>query len=225
MSPRVLDPTRLPASIRALNAITLAACPDGERGVLAEALDARATHRRAGRAAVASGAAWEAWLEDQHALAIGAGLLAWVGHYGPLSVPWVDGGRVQTDARGRLLLATMGPGPVDYLGCGADGRVVAIEAKRRMGRLHLRGGDHDALPDHQRAMLEATHDAGGIAIVAVELVRQRDGAPTPLRYAVPWHVVRGLPSLGADELVGWEIEPSRPGGYLARWLLAPGGAP
>jgi len=189
-----------------LRALQVAACPPGERSGLVRALDAREAHRAQGRAAQASGGALEAYLDDQHQRALDAGLLAWIGHYGPATVT--------TGRTGALTTRIVGAAPVDYLGCTRDGRLVAVEAKRCSGYLDLEGHARASLAPHQRAQLEASDRAGGLALLVVSWRR----AAGELRYAVPWGEVRHLHRLRPADLGGWELQDAGPGGYLARWI-------
>ena len=189
-----------------LRALQVAACPPGEREGLVRALGRREAHRAQGRAARASGGALEAFLDEQHQRALGAGLLAWIGHYGPATVTTRCGQHITT--------RIVGTAPVDYLGCTRTGRAIAVEAKRCSGHLDLTGVERASLAPHQRAQLEATDSAGGLALLVVAY-RRRAG---DVRYAVPWGVVQHLDRLRPADLAGWELQDTLPGGYLARWI-------
>jgi hypothetical protein len=205
--------------VKALRAIALRACPEMERAALAETLDARDAHARQGARAQASGAAWEAWLTAQHQLAEHLGIVHWIRKVGPPSTAHVVGGRVQHDARGRMLAAVTGTALPDYVGVLRGGRALVVEAKRRTGRLHADPAHRDGIAAHQQAILRATSAAGGVALVVVEFVR----ASGPTRFAVPWErleerwtCVRGGPrSVGPTELAGCDVPPW--GCYLQRF--------
>lgn len=206
MTRRTLTAAAVLAARPSLRALQVAACPPGEREGLVRALGRQEAHRAQGRAAQASGGALEALLDAQHALALRARLVAWIGHYGPSTVT--------TRCGAHLTTRIVGPAPVDYLGCTRTGRVIAVEAKRCSGWLDLTGVERASVAPHQRAQLEATDSAEGLAVLVVAF-RRRAG---DLRFAVPWGVVQHLDRLRPADLVGYELQDERPGGYLARWI-------
>ena len=206
MTRRALTAAAVLAARPSLRALQVAACPPGEREGLVRALGRREAHRAQGRAAQASGGALEALLDEQHQRALDAGLLAWIGHYGPATVT--------TRCGAHLTTRIVGTAPVDYLGCTRAGRAIAVEAKRCSGHLDLTGVERASLAPHQRAQLEATNRAGGLAVLVVAF-RRRAG---DVRYAVPWDAVQHLDRLRPADLVGYELQDERPGGYLARWI-------
>lgn len=187
-------------------------------GALPGALDAAAGHRRAAGAARTSGASLESWLAAEHDAMRAAGL-ADVVKVGPPSEA--------TRVGRRILYVATGPAPPDYLGTLAGGRAVAVEAKRRAGRLHrdrwqvvdgVRRENRDGIEDHQREALATWDRAGALALIVVEF--RRAGGVT--RHAVPWSALEGLwagadggaRSVGPKELAAWTIGE---GAYLARW--------
>lgn len=150
----------------------------------------------ASAAAQSSGAAFEAWCDEQHRAARAAGWLVWVDHYGP---------EVRHIVRGRYKI--VGPAPPDYLGQLRGGRTLLVEAKRRTGRLLIEGDDRDAILPHQATRLALAEAGGGAALVLVEFIRA-DGVT---RCAAPWSAVvaaarspRGGPrSVGPEDLTPW----------------------
>jgi len=155
---------------------------------------------RGGREALLACITWERLLERHHQRAAVAGLAAVWQCGRPVIALRPDGSPVY------------GTAPVDFLGVLLDGtaRAVAIEAKTVAGgRL-----DRAALAEHQADALDATHLAGGLAVVAIEL-RGVGG-----RWAVPWADLcarwsspRGGASVGPEELAGFELT-EHPAGYL-----------
>jgi hypothetical protein len=174
--------------------------PPENRAALAEYFDRSDRARSQGRAANASGRAGERWVDDHHERALERGLVVVVDHVGPPTQPHVVRGQLARDQRGRVLAAVTGLAPPDYLGCTADGRALAVEAKRREGRLgaplsddELAGGvdARDALERHQAEYLAAVGRAGGLALVVVTFVRRVRGLPVATRHAVPWRELAG----------------------------------
>jgi len=161
-----------------------------------------------GHAEQTSGAAWEAWCDGQHRAAMALGLLVWVDHYGP---------EVRHLRQGAHRI--VGKAPPDYLGMMRGGRLLAVEAKRRTGRLAIEGNTRDAIERHQRDRLAEVEHGGGLGLVLVEFVRA-DGVH---RFAAPWSVVAaaarspmgGARSVGPEDLRGWEVDPRC---YLARFV-------
>lgn len=170
--------------------------------------------RRAASAAYASGESLEAWLAAAHDAMRRAGV-ADVVKVGPPVAPTRIGRRV-------LFVAT-GTAPPDYLGTLAGGRAVAVEAKRRSGRLHRESvradgvACRDGIDAHQREALAAWERIGALALVFVEFRRAR----ATTRHAVPWSALEslwvardGVRSVGPRELAAWVVGE---GAYLARW--------
>lgn len=110
---------------------------------------------------------------------------------------------------------------VDLMGHTADGRAIAADVKH-VSTGHLADGREaawrlplDRIEEHQRAMLECCHRAGGVAFVLVV-----HGGHA---YPVPWPVVadaiaKGAASLGQDVIEPHRADPRR--AYLAT-LLTP----
>jgi penicillin-binding protein-related factor A (putative recombinase) len=175
--------------------------------------------RRGGRVAQDHGSALEAWLDTQHAELAAAGLA----HVRKVGAPVAVG-------RDGQPVRWAGKGPCDYLGTMRGGRTVAIEAKRREGRLSRRD-----IAAHQQEDLFAVHQLGGLALLLVELTTPREALGDLFAVPwgeVPWHTserrrrvglatcVDTSQTVGAEELAPWRV--SRGGLYLAPWL--PGGA-
>ena len=204
----------LPASFLAINPIL-------------DRLQRSSKASRTSATAHASGEGWEAWIEAQHAEAVALGLVAWVVKAGRPSEPHISGGKAQYDRRGRLLLAATGDAPPDFLGVLSDGRVLVVEAKRRTGRLSASTApEHRAgIPEHQQDRLARAARAGGLALLAVEFVRERKSGDVVTRHFVPWQVIpwaSGTTSgaartVGPEELRPWEW---KGGNYLAAWVEA-----
>lgn len=160
---------------------------------------AREKTERSPRAAAAlearkAGRALERWAEEQHAVAVVRGLLAWC--------RWVSP-KVEMLGRGRA--AVVGEAACDFNGCSWDGKAVVVECKStRDARL-----DFSQLEKPQREQLQATAAAGGAAILLVEF-RAVEGSP---RFAVPWQAIpwrslrkgsRG--SVGPLEIGAWLVK-------------------
>lgn len=176
------------------------------------------TARRGGAAARTSGASLEAWLAAAHD-AMRAEGVADVAKVGPPTEP--------TRIGRRILYRATGAAPPDYLGTLAGGRAVAVEAKRRAGRLRRdrwrvvdgrRVEDRDGIEDHQREALAAWERLGAVALVVVEFRR----AKATTRHAVPWAALEaawverdGVRSVGPHELAAWVVDGRA---YLARWV-------
>ena len=206
------------AGSRRVSPMAALAGPDGDVVARHEAHVAR------GRAAQRAGAEFEAWLSSQHdamALRSRDQLLAWWLHIEPPT-------RYVRDPRtGQKVLRHVGVAAADYamMTTRAWGsRVVVVEAKSVSGvspRLSL-----EDLAQDQRDHLSATRAEGGLALVAIELrvTRARGLTPTVMRFAVdwagmPWRPVRkGSWSVGAEDLVGWEMPPET-GPSRAPYLL------
>jgi len=171
--------------------------------------DARRRHSATSRTAQAEGAAFEDWVDSQHAYALAAGWLSWVDHYGPAVRHLADGS-----------VRVVGKAPPDYLGQLAGGRTLLVEAKRRTGRLELEGDDRAAIRPHQATRLALAEAGGGAALVLVEFIRA-DGVT---RCAAPWSAVVAAArsprggrhrSVGPVELAAWRVRHSC---YLAPWV-------
>ena len=157
------------------------------------------------------GAAFEAWLKAQHALASRYGL-AHVRHVGPpVAHTGPNGSR----------LVVIGRGPADYQGTLRGGRAVAVEAKSRDKRL-----SRAEIPEHQQADLTDVDALGGLALLVVEL-RAVDAVYAVEWGRVPWtvrtrkvqrhgvEVTERSESVGVEELAAWRIAD---GCYLGRWV-------
>lgn len=161
-----------------------------------------------GHAEQLSGASWEAYCDGQHRTAKALGLLVWIDHYGP---------RVQHLRQGTYRIT--GKAPPDYLGMMRGGRILAVEAKRRSGRLAIEGKTRDAIQKHQADRLAEVEGGGGLGLVLVEFVR----AGGVSRFAAPWSVVAaaarsplgGPRSVGPEDLRGWEVATPC---YLSRFV-------
>ena len=163
----------------------------------------------ASAAAQSSGAAFQAWCDEQHRAARTAGWLVWVDHYGP---------EVRHIVRGRYKI--VGRAPPDYLGQIRGGRTLLVEAKRRTGRLLIEGDGRDAILPHQAERLAEAEAGGAVALVLVEFER----AAGVERYAAPWSAVVTAAttpcsgrhrSVGPVVLAAWRVRHSC---YLAPWV-------
>lgn len=120
---------------------------------------------------------------------------------------------------GRLEGRLTGKSVVDAMGVLSNGRGVALEIKH-VAVERLKSGGEAAwrlplarLEEHQRAMLSAFDQAGGLALVLVVHAGQA--------FAVPWPVVAEAIAAGAASLSAEQLAPHRcPSGrpYLARFL-------
>lgn len=131
-------------------------------------------------------------MEHQHAQAIRLGLLACVEHNEPHAKVFPVNRVVYVRA-----------GVADYTGCLADARYLAVEAKSTKAARLMRS----AVQPKQAQHLDAVSGVGGLAVLLVEF---RHGS-MPRRFACPWrHVpwakVRSADSVGAVDLVEWEIQ-------------------
>lgn len=209
--------------------------PPENRAALEEYFSRHDRARAQGRAANASGRWGESWVDDHHALALERGLVAVVDHVGPPTQPHVVAGRLARDRRGRVLAAVTGLAPPDYLGCTADGRALAVEAKRREGRLGAPLSDdeleagvdaRDALERHQAEYLAAVARSGGLALVVVTFLRSAKGRPVVTQHAVPWRALAGRwhspkggrLSVGPEDLDDYRVVGDC---YLAPWCAPP----
>lgn len=223
----VRPPPRVDPGIAALIAMQ----PEENRAAAAEYLAKKKTHSARGRAANASGHAGENWVEAHHRIAIDAGLATRITHVGAPWVPHIVAGRIARDRRGRILGAVDGVAPPDYLGSLIDGTHLAVEVKRRSGRLHApltdaeieaKLEDADAIERHQADYLDDVCEHA-IALVVVTFVRSEKRTPYEIRCAVPWAVLRerwvsprgGRPSVGPEELTDWR---ARGDCYLRRFV-------
>jgi hypothetical protein len=208
--------------------------PPENRAALEEYFSRTDAARASGRAANASGRAGESWVEAHHQLAIDEGLATRITHVGAPWTPHIVAGRIARDRRGRVLGAVDGVAPPDYLGSLADGRHLAVEVKRRSGRLHAPLTDEEieakledlaAIERHQADYLDDVCDAA-LALVVVTFVRSERRVPYEVRCAVPWAVLRhrwvsprgGRPSVGPEELEDWR---ARGDCYLRRFVEEP----
>lgn len=172
----------------------------------------------AGRAAKASGDAFEDWLNTQHEKARHLGILAHIE-------------KTQAVAKmvhGRLMYTEKGV--ADYVGCLESGRYLALEAKSTKEARFAKNNVSSKQQDH----LERVARAGGLALLLVEFRpdRFRDGFPGPSFgqsredcFAVPWleapwEVKRTAESISANNIRAWQVEPEC---YLKRWHA--GGVP
>jgi len=90
---------------------------------------------------------------------------------------------------------------VDFVGFRVgDGRHVAIECKTCTARPRFTLSE---VEPHQRAYLDAVHEAGGIAALAVVWGPERHVS------LYPWHVVREATSLGPATLQAWQTTPTQ----------------
>lgn len=142
----------------------------------------------AGRAGFLASITWERGVDAVIRCALDAGLLV---------AAWQVGRPViGRNPDGSLVHGQTGP---DFVCVARDGRVVAVEAKSTADARLPRA----MVADHQAAALDAVHDAGGVALLAVEL----RGVG---RYLAPWRALRwagprGGASIGAAELAGYEL--------------------
>jgi hypothetical protein len=187
----------LPPSVRAMNAHAAAAAgPDAAEVLAARAV--RAGHARQGRTAQRTGDAWE---REVYAALDAAGL-AWWAHTSPTSKRLRDGRVIVT---GRALC--------DVVGATADGRALVAEVKRGAARVELVAGDRGGVQPHQRAQLDATARAGGVALLVV--------CVGDVRAVVPWCDLRDVRAVTATVARRYAV------GTLAgalRGVAAPAGA-
>jgi hypothetical protein len=216
-------------------AALIAMQPPEHRALVEQVLTARAVAKTSGRAANQSGQRGESWVTAHHERALERGLAARIDHVGPPTSPHVVNGRVQKDRRGRVIVVVTGLAPPDYLGTLCDGRSLAVEAKRRAGRLHAPLSaeelaqdveDVAAIERHQADYLSDVAAAGGLGLVVVTFVRSHQGRAYEVRVAVPWPVVAarwtsprgGRPSVGPEELEDYRLPPSLDC-YLQRFVV------
>ena len=218
-------------SVRALNRDAIAAQRSaalrGVQGVNAAAVQTanarREANARKGLASKRNGDSWEDFLAGQHQAAADAGLA-----YLQKQEPEVAG------ANGRA--RRVGKSGLDYAGHvhvgGEYPRALYVEAKNRGGHRLMRDRwyrdergvereDRNGIEKHQLDLMERLSAEGALVLVAVRLVR----AEGELLYAVEYAALRGLwaaprggrPSVGPEELAGWEMRDGAPGGYLSAW--------
>lgn len=185
-----------------LAAFAREAVPEQERETYDVDVAAREARAAQGRAAQASGKAFEAWLDGQHTAARVAGL-ADVEHLHPRTV-----------MKGGTLTYAERSGP-DYRGVLRGGRALAVEAKNA-GRHTLplvpAPQHRTGLRAHQRAALARCHALGGLSLVVVRFTR----AAGDVVYAVPWDAIAGLDVLSPDDARGFEVPAQAI--YLAKWV-------
>lgn len=150
------------------------------------------------------GAAFEAWLEAQHQVALQLGIVAHP----------VEHNQAQTRVVGGRLIYTA-PGVADYTGVLTRGAVtLAVEAKSTKEDHLLRS----AVSPKQQAYLSAVAVAGGVALLCVEFRGTRGAVVGTTavviyrRFAVPWTLVpwavkRSVESVSMDAIAQWEIRP------------------
>jgi hypothetical protein len=156
------------------------ACPPSERPALVAAQEARAQHVAQGHAARASGDAWEAAVYDALRALVAEGVVAWWGHSEP--------GRIVVDGRVRYTRKAF----CDVVGTLAGGASIVAEVKRGKRVVidpAYRGRDPHVV-EHQAEQLTATADAGGIALLVVEV--------RGVAAVLPWREVRGLDVVTMD---------------------------
>lgn len=226
-----LAPKPRPPRVDPGRAALIAYQPPENRAAVAEYFERQGRARAQGRAANAAGRVGEAWVDDHHERALERGLVVVVDHVGPPTQPHVVRGQLARDQRGRVLAAITGLAPPDYLGCCSDGRALAVEAKRREGRLGAPLSDDElaagvdaraALERHQAEYLAAVGRCGGLALVCVTFVRRLRGLPVVTRHAVPWQELAGRwrspkggrLSVGPEDLEDFQV---RGDCYLATW--------
>ena len=158
----------LPASVRAINP-TLA----------------RSTARATGRTAKRNGDAFEREVFAALATLQRVGVLAWWSHTSPDSKRLRDGRTITT---GRALC--------DVVGCTSDGRAFVAEVKTSTRRIELsearikgKTKKLGGVQDHQRAQLDATAAAQGVALLI--------GRVGDVTVVARWSEVRGLAAITA----------------------------
>jgi recombination protein U len=163
----------------------------------------------------ASGARGEDVVASLNAQCLAAG----IARVRKLPTPMRVVGRIDQRGQTRLLCVYSAKSGVDFVGVMlADGRAVAVEAKRCTDRRFPLA----RLEDHQRDELAAVHAAGGVAVVLVI------HGPKRHAYALPWMLVARAVERGEKSLTVGAMEPYRvlagtP--YLRRWVRsAPAGA-
>lgn len=195
------------AAAPVLSAFARAAHPD-DRAAIIE----RERRVELGRAAQASGASLEQWLDDQHEAAWLEGL-AELEHLHPAVT--VE----QRLEEGRFIGRWRARSGADYRGTLRGGIAFAVEAKSAgLGRLPLvdDGSERfDGVKAHQRRALERTLKLGGVALLVVRFRRQRDRRHYDTTYAVPWDEIAAAESIGADDVSRWAVRSNDI--YLRPW--------
>lgn len=170
----------LPASVRAINAPLATQRTAALRDLAGEGnatVEARATtrtaHARQGRTAQRTGAAWEREVFAALDAMVRNGALAWWSHTSPGSKRLRDGRVIVT---GRALC--------DVVGVTGDGRGFVVEVKRHGSRVEVVAGDRGGVQPHQRAQLDATADAGGVALLVA--------CVGDVRAVIPWRALDGV---------------------------------
>jgi len=164
----------LPASVRAINPSL-----------------AKPTARVTGRTAKRNGDAFEREVFAALATLQRVGVLAWWSHTSPDSKRLRDGRTITT---GRALC--------DVVGCTADGRAFVAEVKTSTRRIELsearikgKTKKHGGVQGHQRAQLDATADAQGVALLI--------GRVGDVTVVAGWSEVRGLAAITAPTAHPW----------------------
>lgn len=170
----------LPASLRAINPALATQRAAALRDLAGEgnaAVEARATsrtaHARQGRTAQRTGATWEREVFAALDAMVRSGALAWWAHTSPGSKRLRDGRVIVT---GRALC--------DVVGVTGDGRGFVAEVKRHGSRVEVVAGDRGGVQPHQRAQLDATAGAGGVALLVA--------CVGDVRAVIPWVALDGV---------------------------------
>lgn len=152
------------ARINALRAHAVASAAPADQARVSKALAKRDAHRKQGRTAQRNGDAFEREVFVALDALTAAGVLAWWDHFGP-----------QTKRLDAARVIVTGRAPCDVIGCTSDGRMLVAEVKSSNRRVCLgETTSRDARVEaHQRAQLKATHCAGGVALLIVEIDGER----------------------------------------------------
>ncbi len=168
------------ASVRAINPALATQRAAALRDLAGEGnatVEARATSRtknaRQGRAAQRTGATWELEVFAALDAMVRNGALAWWAHTSPGSKRLRDGRVIVT---GRALC--------DVVGVTGDGRGFVAEVKRHGSRIEVVAGDRGGVQPHQRAQLDATAGAGGVALLVA--------CVGDVRAVIPWVALDGV---------------------------------
>jgi len=168
------------ASVRAINPALATQRAAALRDLAGEgnaAVEARATTRaknaRQGRTAQRTGATWEREVFAALDAMVRNGSLAWWAHTSPGSKRLRDGRVIVT---GRALC--------DVVGVTGDGRGFVAEVKRHGSRVEVVAGDRGGVQPHQRAQLDATAGAGGVALLVA--------CVGDVRAVIPWVALDGV---------------------------------
>jgi hypothetical protein len=161
----------------------------------------RAQNSVRGRQNKATGDAFEAWIDNQHALAGQLGILAHVVH-----------NEAHSKVVGGQLIFTAA-GVADYSGVLHGGKYVAIEAKSTADDRLARS----AVTQTQQNHLTAVANAGGLALLLVEFRSSELTRIAVPWLEVPWKVLRTAESVSKAELLvqRWAAQPDNC--YLARF--------